>query len=44
MPSLPNEILFLNELSSKEIANELEKLPENASVKRFGDCLYIYFY
>lgn len=43
MKTLPNELILLDLISSKELANELEKLPENANVVRKNDTLLIYF-
>lgn len=33
MKTLPNELILLDLISSKELANELEKIPENARYK-----------
>lgn len=43
MKTLPTEIILIDLISSKELANELEKLPENANVVRENDTLLIYF-
>lgn len=43
MKALPNELILLDLISSKELANELEKLPENANVVRENNTLLIYF-
>lgn len=43
MPSLPDEILFLNKLSSKELANELESFPDCATFERENNTLMIYY-
>lgn len=43
MKTIPAEIILLDLISSKEFANELEKLPENANVVRENDTLLIYF-
>lgn len=43
MKTIPTEIILLDLISSKELANELEKLPENANVVRENDTLLIYF-
>ena len=43
MRALPNELILLDLISSKELANELEKLPDNANVVRENNALLIYF-
>lgn len=43
MKTIPAEIILLDLISSKELANELEKLPENANVVRENNTLLIYF-
>lgn len=43
MKTIPTEIILLDLTSSKELANELEKLPENANVVRENDTVLIYF-
>lgn len=43
MKTLPTEIILLDLISSKELANELEKLPEYANVVRESNTLLIYF-
>lgn len=43
METLPNELILLDLISSKELANELEKLPDNANVVRYNNSLMIYF-
>lgn len=43
MKTLANEIILLDIISSKELANELGKLPENANVVRENNTLLIYF-
>lgn len=43
MKNLPNEIILLDIISSKELANELDKLPENANIIRENNILVIYF-
>lgn len=43
MRTLHNELILLDLISSKELANELEKLPDNANVVRENNALLIYF-
>lgn len=43
MKNLPNEIILLDLISSKELAKEVEKLPDNANVVRENNTLLIYF-
>lgn len=43
MKTIPTEIILLDLISSKELATELEKLPDNANVVRENDTLLIYF-
>ena len=43
MKTLPSEIILLDIISSKELANELDKLPEYAKVLRENNTLLIYF-
>lgn len=43
MKTIPAEIILLDLIRSKELANELEKLPENANVVRENNTLLIYF-
>ena len=43
MKTLPNELILLDLISSKELANELGKLPENANVVRENNTLLICF-
>lgn len=43
MKTLPTEIVLLDIISSKELANELDKLPEDAKVLIENNTLLIYF-
>ena len=43
MKTLPDEIILLDLITSAELANEMEKLPENANVVRANNALLIYF-
>lgn len=42
LSKLPLFIIDLTAISSKALANELEKTPENATFKREGDFLSVY--
>lgn len=43
MKQLPKEIIFLDLISSKELANELDNIPEGAKIERVDKVLYVYF-
>lgn len=43
MKTLPNEVILLDVISYKELANELSKLQEDAKVLRDNNTLLIYF-
>lgn len=43
MKTIPSMIIFLNEISSKELAETLDKLPDCANVINENNTLLIYF-
>lgn len=43
MKTLPNEVIFLDLISSKNLASELETLSDTASIVRENNTLLIYF-
>lgn len=40
--NLPDEIIMLDMVSSTEIANEIESLPDMARIERVNGTIYVY--
>lgn len=43
MKTLPNEIILLDVIRSKDLSNELENLPDEANVVYNNNSIFIYF-
>lgn len=41
--NLPDEIIVLGIVSSTEIANEIESLPDTARIERVNGAIYVYY-
>ena len=40
--NLPDEIIMLGMVSSTELANEIESLPDTARIERVNGAIYVY--